>query len=357
MNVISPVSVPAGGGLKSGRDRLAALPVYRTVYRFGTIDAGHFGYIVLGEDGWVKYYRQANGARFRFDGAVLSFTNGAGEVTARLRYFPDANCFFADDRSRFYLLPVLERDEPAPERELGVTVVINSIPKSGTYFMEAALRHLGGVPFRVHLLAHICDDYRNTPESEMHRNSPLHRVCVPGGAVAHLLRPGDVAVGHVMDSAELDEIAGCGVRMLHCVRDLREVLVSLFRFKKARVAPVCEEDAAWRTLDDETGFLQFLNFNMTHDIPFLAQMAAVILIRSEPVLRFEDALRGQVPADIAALLGGEPFVQALRVVRGKPTSTYSGSSVHYGRFWSEAAEAVFQSSGLATLNRELGYLA
>jgi hypothetical protein len=356
MNVISKAPRTTGTGYAAGRDRVAALPVYRTVYRFGAIDSGHFGYIVLGEDGVVKYYKQPPDAPFRFDGTMLRFTDDAGHETVRLRYFPDANCFMADDRSRFYLLPVLERDETVPVHGFGPPVMINSIPKSGTYFLEAVLRHLGGVPFRVHLLSHICDDYRDTPESEMHRNPPMHRVAVPGGAVAHLLRPGDVAVGHVLEAAELDEISRAGVRMLHCVRDLRGVLVSYFRFKKAKVAPICDEDVAWRALDDEAGFLQFLNFAAPRDIVLVAKMAEMIVTRKEPVLKFEDALRGHVPADVAQLLGGEEFAQALRVMRDKPTSTYSGGTVHYGQYWSEAAEVFFQSSGLAALNRQLGYL-
>jgi hypothetical protein len=351
MNVISKAA-----GAKAGFYGTAPLPIYRTVYRFGTIDAGHFGYIVLGAEGVVRYFKQPEDALFSFDGAVLRFIDAAGNENARLRYFPDANCFFADDQSRFYLLPVLERDEPVQVPGFGAPVMINSIPKSGTYLMEAVLAHAGGVPFRVHLSAHSCDDYRHVPEAQMHRHPARHKVPAPAGAVAHLLRPGDVAVGHVADGAELDEFVRSGARLLHCVRDLRGVLTSLFRFKKAKVAPVSDEDAAWRAMDEEHGFLQFLAFYESRDINDVAQMAALITKRREPFLRFEDALRGWVPEDVASLLGGEACVRALQAMQGKPTSTYSGGTVHYGRFWSREAEVFFQRSGLAALNRDLGYL-
>jgi hypothetical protein len=320
----------------------------RTLYRFGALGPGHFGYMVLGADGAVRLYAHPNEHSFTLSGDALRFLNVRGETTNVLHYHEQANVFLSPGDPGLYLLPVLALDSPGGNPSLP-PVIINSIPKSGTYFVEAAFSCLGAHPLRLHLCPQECHDYRAVPEPDMHRDVRGLTLSAPAGAVAWLMRPGDVAVGHVDDHAQLDEAVSAGVTVLHAVRDLREVLVSLYHFKRTRVAPVSPADSAWRCLDPQASFVAFLCEFARTDIAHIGRAAEIILNRAEPVLRYEDALRGIIPSDLPEGLG-----EALLSTRGKPTSTLSDRDGSASP-WSAVAEAFFVNSGLAALNESLGY--
>ena len=188
------------------------------------------------------------------------------------------------------------------------------------------------------------------PEEEMHRDPRGLVLPAPAGAIAHLLRPGEMVVGHVDDHAQLDEAARAGVTLLHAVRDLRDVLVSLYHFKRTKVAPFSPADALWRGLDPQPGFAAFLLHFAERDIAHISRMAEIILARPEPVLRFEDLLHGNVPPGLPI----EGLGQALRDVQGQPNSTFSGRDRAIS-LWSGTAEEFFAASGLKALNERLGY--
>jgi hypothetical protein len=325
--------------------------IQRTLYSFGSASGGHFGYMALREDGRIGPYSHPNERGYSFDGAQLSFQDEQGHVSNMLAYHADANCFYNPSGSGLYLLPVLEltaQGEAAPGLP---PVLINSIPKSGTYFLEAACAGLGARALRLHLFAQTCHDYRGVPDELMHRDPRDLSIAVPAGAVAHLLRPGGLVVGHVDDNAQLDECAKAGVTVLNCVRDLRAVLVSLYHFKRGKVAAISPADTAWRSLAPVPGFIAFLCCFADRDIAHIRRMAEIILERGEPVIRFEDALAGQVPE----VLPGFSLNEALRAARNQATSTYSGRNRDDAAFWSPAAVAFFAESGLQALNERLGY--
>ncbi len=317
-----------------------------TLYRFGGICGGHFGYVALHEDGRIGAYSHPNESRYELRDDELHFLNAAGIMTNRLRYYPDANVFLG---AELYLLPVLRLDA-APKTSTLPPLLINSIPKSGTYFVEAAMARLGMRPLRLHLSQHFLHDYRGIAEAEMHRQPELRAVNAPAGAVAALLQPGDVVVGHIEDHGQLNAVKNAGVRILHLARDLREILVSLYHFKKDRVAPVSPSDAAWRELPPEASFIAFLCYFENRDIGHIAAIAATILDRPEPVLHYTHAINGIVPYELEYPGLGE----ALRATRGQPTSTLS-QRYRGATLWSTAAEEFFSASGLKFLNQRLGY--
>lgn len=133
-----------------------------------------------------------------------------------MRHGPESNVLLSDGKPFLYLLPLLSLGWGAGKKNLP-PVFVNSIPKSGTYFLEAAFARLGAVPLRLHFGSSSCHDYRGVPENEMHRQPDDHFLPVPAGAIAALMRPGDVAVGHVEDHVQLDAISEAGVRVLHAV--------------------------------------------------------------------------------------------------------------------------------------------
>ena len=334
--------------------------VCRTVYRYGSLAGGHFGDLVLRRDGSVGHYRHPNETAYRIDGETLAFFDAAGSQPSTLTVAADVNAFVSREAG-LYLLPVIELPPVQPDPQAAAALLINTIPKSGTYLLEAAAVQAGLHRTRLHLFAHLCDDYRSVPDAEMHAAPEQHRRAVPAAAVAHMLQPGEVVVGHIDDHAQLDGVAQASVRIVHCVRDLRAVLASLYRFKRQVVRPVSPADAVWRGLGEAEGFLAFLSFFADRDVAHVARTAACILGRSEPRLRFEDLTGAADPSIVQAQLAGwdEAAAAALAVgvvqVRGRPTPTLLAGTSDPQQVWSEAAEAFFRDTGLARLNAELGY--
>lgn len=331
-------------------DSGASLAPFRTIYRFGNLDDGHYGHVVLRPEGGIGYYRHDNEAGYRLEGDRLNLISADGAITSRLRYHDAANCFLPVAPHRLYLLPALELG-PAPQAASLPPVFINSIPKSGTYFLEAALHALGMTPLGLHLLPHRCDDYRGVPPELMHREPERYAVPVPPGAVAYLLRPGEAAVGHVDNPYELDHFAAAGVCVLNCVRDLRDVLVSLYHFKRDRVASTGPGDTLWRALPPGEGFAAFLCHYADRDIAHIRSMAATLLARPAPLLHYDELRHGNLPGTVP--LPG--LAAALQEVRDKPTSTFSHRDHDRTALWSEAAARFFHDFGLAALNERLGY--
>ncbi len=334
--------------------------ISRTVYRFGSLAAGHFGDMVLRQDGHIGYYHNPNEAAFRFESRKLRFFDSTGRQTSTLDYGADSNVFLSNEGGGLYLLPIIELAERAADPAADAPLLVNTIPKSGTYLLEAACVSAGLHTTRLHMFANTCDDFRGLPDSEMHAAPEDHRRPAAPGAVAHILRPGELAVGHVADHAQLDAILQAGVSIVHCVRDLRHVLTSLYRFKRCVVRPVTPADRAWRALDSTSGFLAFLSFFADRDIAYVAQMATCILARQEPCLRFHELTS---PADqdrVRARLQAwdekrtNAFIAGLAASRFKPTPTLMHSLAPES-VWSPAAEAFFVASGLARLNGLLGY--
>lgn len=320
--------------------------IMRTVYRFGGVSGGHYGYIVLRGDGRVGFYSNPNEVFYEFCEDQLSFMNEAGKTTSRLFYHRAANAFLGNE---LYLLPVLHLEEPL-KISTQPPLVINSIPKSGTYFIEAALAKLGMCSLNLHISSDFLHDYRGVDQADMHRKPAALAVNVPAAALAEILCVGEMVVGHIDEHIQLDKIGRLGVRVLHVVRDLREVLVSLYHFKKNRVEPVSPGDVVWRTLPLEAGFIAFLSYFETLDIAHIMRMTEIILARPEPMLQYEQMVQGIVPPE--ANLSG--LGESLSATFNQPTSTLSGRDRSLS-LWSPTIEEFFVASGMHALNKKLGY--
>ncbi len=334
--------------------------IWRTVYRYGSLTAGHFGDLVLHRDGRVGRYRHPNEATHRITDDGLAFFDIEGGLTNTLAFSAGVNVFVSR-KAGLYLLPVLEMAPLPPLPGASPALLINTIPKSGTYLLEAAAAQAGWSRTRLHLTAHFLDDFRGVADTEMHAAPERHRLAVQAGTVAQILLPGEVAVGHIDDHAQLDAVSEAGVRIVHCVRDLRSVLTSLYRFKRQVVRPLSPADEVWRALGEADGFLAFLSFFAERDIAHVARTAGCILGRGEPRLRFEELTNAADASTLQAQLTGwdEPaalgFASRIIEARGQPTPTLMTPADASPQLWSDAAERFFQDMGLARLNGELGY--
>ena len=151
--------------------------IWRTVYRYGSLTAGHFGDLVLHRDGRVGRYRHPNEAAYRLTDDGLAFFNTEGEFTNALAFAADVYAFFSR-KAGLYLLPVLEMARSAPRPEAGPALLINTIPKSGTYLLEAAAAQAGWSRTRLHLPAHFLDDFRGVADTDMHAAPERHRLAM-----------------------------------------------------------------------------------------------------------------------------------------------------------------------------------
>lgn len=52
----------------------------RTLYRYGSLDSGHFGYVALAPDGRVRAYSHPNERRYRLEDGRLNFIDEYGKM-------------------------------------------------------------------------------------------------------------------------------------------------------------------------------------------------------------------------------------------------------------------------------------
>lgn len=334
--------------------------IYRTVYMASTTNGGVLGRVVLGRDGEVKPRVGRNGIGISLTVDGLWVDRSSGLATSHMSYAPDANVFHSTGYDRLFLVPITEFVE-RPLRPDLPKLIVNSIPKSGTYFMEAALSSLGLAPLHIHLANSYFHDNRGIPAEDIHAAPYTRHVEVPSGVIAHVMQPGEMAVGHIDDHAQMDEAIAAGATLLHCVRDLRDVVISYYHFMRKSVRPRCAADEMWRTQHGAAGLAAFLVYTEERDMSFVAQMARSILGRNDPIVRYEDMVRGVLPHDAIAQLtaaGGmseAALNSAFHGAYGQDTSTWSGGTNRRAELWSADVEHYFQQTGLAGLNVRLGY--
>lgn len=263
----------------------------------------------------------------------------------------------------YRLRSVLRLDDvPRDATPAAGAVLINTIPKAGTYFVSAALARAGLRSAGLHLGdPDIVDDYRFVPPDELHRDPHAVRLRIPLEYATAILR-GEHVVGHVHDETATARMAANGLVSLPVVRDLRDVLVSMFRFKLRKVAARDRADELWRKAPTESRFLAFLEYFDGTDVELVRRMAIFMADRPPgSLLRFEDLHAGRVDAAAADVLDGvrpglaTAFADSILSCRDVPTSTFSGMRTEHARVWNADAERVFARKGLVELNRALGY--
>lgn len=342
------------------RDRIA-----RTIYSFGSPCNGHFGNVVLRPDGSLFGYAHPNEKCWRLEGSELVFDSREGRTTSRYAYVPETGQWLGHlegKRAPLHLLPILTLAGQTAGAPGTPSFVVNSIPKSGTYFLDAALTALGCPSIRIHLnWDQTVDDYRGVPDAVMHTDPEKVRLRLDVELLAAALA-GQHAVGHIEDREVVGRIRGLGVGVLTVVRDLREVVASLFRFKVTRVVPRDAGDAFWRELDEPERTAAFLLYHHDKDLEHIRTMARMILADSEGiVLRYEAMCRGGVAPETAARLDAlSPGLAArlsgaLRDTYKRPNPTYTGNICHWRDAFTPTMRRYFAATGMDELNRALGY--
>lgn len=318
--------------------------------------------MVLRDGGAVAGYHHPNEARWRLDGNTLVFSTRDGRITSRLDRVEGANVFIGSavgSNWPLYVLPVISH---IPRQNCSLpSVFINSLPKSGTYFLEKVLSALGWRPTRLHLTdGAAVDDYRYLSDDEMHVAPEAVRTPCPTRCLGALIGHGEIVVGHLSNQNEIHDLLGEGLLEIRLIRNLRDILYSLFRFKLAKVRPSIEQSEAWRNTSHPEQITEFFQFFLDKDIKNIIEQANYFLESNSFIsIRFEDLIKFEV-SDLEAFITArgiskENCSSALKESMFTNTSTWSGKISSWEEVWNEDIEKLFMNSGLYDINIKFGY--
>jgi hypothetical protein len=344
--------------------------LYRSIYAYGSPSGEFFGHLTLDRSGTVRGYAHPNEHHFAIEGDELVFRSADERPTSRFHVPAEAGALLGHvEQSRYplHLVPVIRIELPAIPQPRGTGVFINSIPKSGTYFAEAAFALAGFPSLRFHVDGITGDviDWRDIPDAEVHR-LPDRALRFPPGLLAPLLAGGSIA-GHVAQRDLIASFQTADVLVIHLVRNLRDQMISNYRALAEKRIPVgtFEDHCLRQPFVDGLRMFYAYHHGRCSVQPALDLTRRIVdMITGLPhavVLRYEDFSRGEIPDDMAARLDAySPSLaadlrQAFVATKGQPTPTLSTARSDWGAVWTDDLEAFFHALGLDELNRRLGY--
>jgi hypothetical protein len=252
------------------------------------------------------------------------------------------------------------------EHSSGTThkILVNTIPKSGTYLLAAILERFGVVNTNVHLSSEVFWDFRQADLEDIIRAPNQFRVPAPLNMTEGLVQEGQFAVGHVEHSAA-NEAALKKFVQLFCIRDLKAVLVSHMRYILNQHCARGENAPSWKKGSGPELFLHYLRgpgkrYAQARIFPMVGWLTSpdINFIRFESVVGDNgEAEQRQIAETIVSKLEA-PRHNAVGILReciGMQTRTYTGRRSNYADFWSDEAELEFRECELAAMNADLGY--
>lgn len=342
----------------------------RTVYSFGSPVLGQFGHAVLRPDGTIYGYEHPNERFWELAGDELRLLASDRRVTSRYTHAGDGvwQGRWEGQLRPLYLIPALSLPAldagPDGATAVGPAMLVNTVPKSGTYFLEAALRDVGFTPLRLHLaIRDVVFDFRGLSDEQLHADIWNQALELRGDLVTRLLAPGETVVGHVSSLEIIHAARAQGVCVVSVVRDLRDVLASYLRFKVRRVAATSAADRFWRGLDEKQQLAGFIaRFGDTDLVELLDIAKLMCADRAGIVVRYEELTRGVISDEAQRGLSrwypgtfAESLSTGLLGQVDKPNPTFSGVRSNWRDIWSDELEVYFEESGLKGVNAGLGY--
>ncbi|MBB3995900.1 hypothetical protein GGR95_003566 [Sulfitobacter undariae] len=239
-------------------------------------------------------------------------------------------------------------------------VLINSIPKSGTYFVGKLLDCAGMNATGYHLRnslywdwnrAETLDDVVRTP-NEFLTDASLEETLgkiVSGFTYAHL--------NHNTETEQILEHIN-GLRHVFLYRNLRNSIVSSMRFVEQQQLALGLSVASQQTQAErlynyisKQGDSFFVNAG--HQVGWLS-CDAVSKFRFEDIVESTCATKELLNA--CGWEGSRAKVEAIRACAiGERTRTSTGKNSDWNEYWSDEIEKIFVSSGAQQLNIQMGY--
>lgn len=307
-----------------------------TIFAFGTTLGPGLGQVVL-RNGRVLGYDNPRERGYRFDGEFVELLDEGGRATSRMQRLagplPTYVGHSTDSAVGLYLIGILQVDQTPGALEH--RILVNTVPKSGTYWLREAFVQLGYQPTDLHLGGGnlLVDNRGLADDAQIHWDIDDRLTEVDLSLLPWVLPPGSVTVSHINDPELLRRMRERGMTIVNVTRGLEDALVSIFRFKRDRVAPRKGEN--WRSAADvRSQFLGFLATYGSTDVDDLRQYISTIRqLQDMPCLRYEDLRRGEISLSqrrpLEQALGSPDLVSrllhALAATKDKPTSTLTTS--------------------------------
>jgi len=339
-------------------------PDTNTIYSFGSQSHQNYGQMIFNEGGQLYGYTNEKENAWDITGDELHLLDKYGNVSSTFKKFGEIWLGHAEgSKWPYYLLPLITLKAAAKSQDFSNNgFFINSIPKAGTYFLEDALNKSGVQSVRLHLTGYdVVDDFRELRDEEIHVNPGRVRINCPVHLVTSILK-GRAAVGHVEVADSILKMHDQGVTVFNLRRNLRDVLVSLYRFKYRKVTPFGDFDLHWRAMSESSRFIAFLITYAQHEIAHIKAIAEMMLCDDQSInLTYEDMCVGHFNENIKGKLDAvqhgfaDKLAAMLKAQYGVDNPTFSGNRSNWQQFWNEDVESFFNTSGLAQLNHRLGY--
>ena len=330
-----------------------------TVFRLGSPCADNYGFLVLKSKGIIFGYESENEKFWDFDEESVYFTAADGRVTSRYRHYGPENIWIGHhERSLYpmYLMPVLSYSPNLAKRHMP-PLLINSVPKSGTHFAQQIAMELGFQSGATMLTwERNVDDFQYEGRADIDDERPGARgkICPLDVAVAAIPN-GTVVLSHAVNPVWIGAQGVSGLSVIHCIRDLRDVLISLYRWKIKK-----GDSANIPAMSIDT----YLQEEAGSDIELLRQSAANIIAHGhDNVIRYEELMKRKPSGKLVDTLmrvtnaTKSKVEQAIATARNKPAATFTAHHSDFRKVWTDGLQTYFEESGLEALNLQLGYSA
>lgn len=237
-------------------------------------------------------------------------------------------------------------------------VLINTVPKAGTYLVSELARRLGFGQTHLHLTPGHVDAYDPSRLEEGRAHPERFRRTIPLHESVGLVGPGEFAAGHLAATPEI--IAALhGLRVVFVRRDLRAALVSSMRFhhETGRPGEGCDP-----TGDDAADLARFVRGRgallierARAQLPWLDR-AGVLQLRFEAVRHDPAGAIDELRAFLGRAVGPPRDAAELAAgVTGSRTLTRSAAPADPRPCWTDETERTFGALGGPALNAAYGY--
>jgi hypothetical protein len=326
---------------------------------------GHFGYLVLKSDHTVYGYKHDNEHTWKFNEQnKLCFISKKNEVTSQFDYIDEHNCYIGrikDYKESIYLLPALSCPENNTPRVREPSIFVNTVPKSGTYLLELALKKTGYRSSNIMLIgSNIVSDLRGILEADFFKNPQKTTLHIPCEVTLPIFNK-NVITGHIEYENILKRMRSNNVHVVTLVRDLRNVLLSLYKFKK-NVFHLNVIEKKWTTYTGNEIFKKFIEFYYDKDLEHIHNIVNTTLLDENKVLmHYENCIKGYIPHEINSKLNnwgknlGECLSENLIKACDAKTATLTSARSNWSTEWNDTFEEYYQNSGMVKLNKLLGY--
>jgi hypothetical protein len=346
--------------------------INNTIFAFGTSNnvvnsgGGHFGYLVLLKNHTVLGYKHKNETFWKFDdNQQLCFLTHKKQVTSRYSYFAEKNCYIGTAEHGIqvmYLMPVFSFPELNYDAEVILpSVFINSIPKSGTHLINAALSKIGFTPADLMIIGeNTVGDLRNLDDDNMFKYPWSTALKFPHELLLPMYN-NNVIMGHIEFQHIIDNIKRNNINVITSIRDLRDVLLSLYKFKRD-VFGLTLEESEWKKTTGTKHFKLFLETYHKKDLLHIRRIARMVIAdKNKTVLRYENCIKGIVPKHVKNTINswspelGNKIEHALQSQINTKTATLSKVRSNWKTDWNNIFEEYYYNNDMDILNKQLGY--